>query len=262
MSVIRQHKGAVIWSLALHVAVAAVVVIGLPWRRRAAASGGECGADSGRDHRSSGHRAASARRARKPRGRCASATAARGPAAQRESSAEQRASSAWLPSSAQAEQHRSATASRPRRPRSSAASARLRPSASAWRASARRKRKREQGSRRQACPRAGRAAAASARPISSRRPLLEARRNSGCSSSTSARSRDRIKATLESPAVGAARARLRRAGRPSCRRGDVLSAAVARAATAMTPCVARSSAQSLMPRRCRSRRTRRCSSAT
>jgi colicin import membrane protein len=28
----RQHKGAVIWSLALHVAVAAAVVIGLPWR--------------------------------------------------------------------------------------------------------------------------------------------------------------------------------------------------------------------------------------
>ena len=32
MSFIRQHKGAVVWSLALHVAVAAAVVIGLPWR--------------------------------------------------------------------------------------------------------------------------------------------------------------------------------------------------------------------------------------
>ncbi len=32
MSFIRQHKGAVVWSLALHIAVAAAVVIGLPWR--------------------------------------------------------------------------------------------------------------------------------------------------------------------------------------------------------------------------------------
>jgi colicin import membrane protein len=32
MSFIRQHKGAVVWSLALHVAVVAAVVIGLPWR--------------------------------------------------------------------------------------------------------------------------------------------------------------------------------------------------------------------------------------
>jgi colicin import membrane protein len=32
MSFIRQHKGAVVWSLALHVAVAAVIAIGLPWR--------------------------------------------------------------------------------------------------------------------------------------------------------------------------------------------------------------------------------------
>jgi colicin import membrane protein len=32
MSFIRRHKGAVVWSLALHVAVAAAVVIGLPWR--------------------------------------------------------------------------------------------------------------------------------------------------------------------------------------------------------------------------------------
>jgi len=32
MSFIRQHKGAVVWSLALHVAVAAAVVIGVPWR--------------------------------------------------------------------------------------------------------------------------------------------------------------------------------------------------------------------------------------
>jgi colicin import membrane protein len=32
MSFIRQHKGAVVWSLALHLAVAAAVVIGLPWR--------------------------------------------------------------------------------------------------------------------------------------------------------------------------------------------------------------------------------------
>lgn len=32
MSFIRQHKGAVVWSVALHVAVAAAVVIGVPWR--------------------------------------------------------------------------------------------------------------------------------------------------------------------------------------------------------------------------------------
>ena len=32
MSFIRQHKGAVVWSLALHIAVAAAVVLGLPWR--------------------------------------------------------------------------------------------------------------------------------------------------------------------------------------------------------------------------------------
>ena len=32
MSFIRQHKGAVVWSLALHVAVAAAVIIGVPWR--------------------------------------------------------------------------------------------------------------------------------------------------------------------------------------------------------------------------------------
>jgi colicin import membrane protein len=32
MSFIRRHKGAVVWSLALHVAVAAAVVVGLPWR--------------------------------------------------------------------------------------------------------------------------------------------------------------------------------------------------------------------------------------
>jgi colicin import membrane protein len=32
MSFVRQHKGAVVWSLALHVAVAAAVVIGLPWQ--------------------------------------------------------------------------------------------------------------------------------------------------------------------------------------------------------------------------------------
>jgi colicin import membrane protein len=32
MSFIRQHKGAVIWSVAMHVAVAAAVLIGLPWR--------------------------------------------------------------------------------------------------------------------------------------------------------------------------------------------------------------------------------------
>lgn len=32
MSFIRQHKGAVVWSFALHVAVAAAVAIGLPWR--------------------------------------------------------------------------------------------------------------------------------------------------------------------------------------------------------------------------------------
>jgi colicin import membrane protein len=31
MSFVRQHKGAVVWSLALHVAVAAAVVIGVPW---------------------------------------------------------------------------------------------------------------------------------------------------------------------------------------------------------------------------------------
>jgi colicin import membrane protein len=32
MSFIRQHKGAVVWSVALHLVVAAAVVIGLPWR--------------------------------------------------------------------------------------------------------------------------------------------------------------------------------------------------------------------------------------
>jgi colicin import membrane protein len=32
MSFVRQHKGAVVWSLALHVAVVAAVVVGLPWR--------------------------------------------------------------------------------------------------------------------------------------------------------------------------------------------------------------------------------------
>ena len=32
MSFVRQHKGAVVWSLALHVAVVAAVAIGLPWR--------------------------------------------------------------------------------------------------------------------------------------------------------------------------------------------------------------------------------------
>lgn len=32
MSFVRQHKGAVVWSFALHVAVAAAVAIGLPWR--------------------------------------------------------------------------------------------------------------------------------------------------------------------------------------------------------------------------------------
>ncbi len=32
MSFIRQHKGSVVWSLALHVAVVAIVAIGLPWR--------------------------------------------------------------------------------------------------------------------------------------------------------------------------------------------------------------------------------------
>jgi len=32
MSFIRQHKGAVVWSVALHLVAAAAVVIGLPWR--------------------------------------------------------------------------------------------------------------------------------------------------------------------------------------------------------------------------------------
>jgi colicin import membrane protein len=32
MSFVRQHKGAIVWSLALHVAVAAAVAIGVPWR--------------------------------------------------------------------------------------------------------------------------------------------------------------------------------------------------------------------------------------
>ncbi len=32
MSFVRQHKGAIVWSLTLHVAVAAAVAIGVPWR--------------------------------------------------------------------------------------------------------------------------------------------------------------------------------------------------------------------------------------
>jgi colicin import membrane protein len=32
MSFVRQHKGAIVWSLALHVAIAAAVAIGVPWR--------------------------------------------------------------------------------------------------------------------------------------------------------------------------------------------------------------------------------------
>ena len=32
MSFIRQHKGAVVWSLALHVAVVAAVIVGVPWK--------------------------------------------------------------------------------------------------------------------------------------------------------------------------------------------------------------------------------------
>jgi len=34
MSFIRRHKGAVMWSLALHVAVAAAVMVGIPWPER------------------------------------------------------------------------------------------------------------------------------------------------------------------------------------------------------------------------------------
>jgi colicin import membrane protein len=32
MSFVRQHKGAIVWSLALHIAIAAAVAIGVPWR--------------------------------------------------------------------------------------------------------------------------------------------------------------------------------------------------------------------------------------
>lgn len=32
MSFIRQHKGAVVWSVMLHIAVAAAVIVGVPWR--------------------------------------------------------------------------------------------------------------------------------------------------------------------------------------------------------------------------------------